>query len=137
MTKAATVVALLLLLAATPACADNCDKSRTYLLGGLGGDLMRPPSDYDNLFKQCVATASMPNVRDAYILRDGGIAVIPKQDTVAATAATLSQFCDTYPHATLHFITRRELAADKSLADIVRISSTSSTSCPKIKGLAE
>src|SRR5579885_3514943 len=67
MTKAATVVALLLLLAATPACADNCDKSRTYLLGGLGGDLMRPPSDYDNLFKQCVATASMPNVRDAYI----------------------------------------------------------------------
>jgi hypothetical protein len=70
-------------------------------------------------------------------LRDGGIAVIPKQDTVAATASTLSQFCDAYPRATLHFLTRRERADDKSLADIVRISSSSSTSCPKIKGLTE
>jgi hypothetical protein len=130
-------VAILVALASTPAYADSCEKSRTYLLGGLGGDLMRPPGDYDNLFKQCVATAAMANVKDAYVLQDGGIAVIPKQDTVAATAATLSQFCDTYPRSTLHFLTRRERAADKSLADIVRISSTSSTSCPKIKGLAQ
>ena len=130
-------VAILVLLVGTPAYADNCDKSRTYLLGGLGGELLRPPKEYDNLFKQCLATASMPNVKDAYILRDGGIAVIPKQDTVAATAATLSQFCDVYPRTTLHFFTRRELAEDKSLADIVRISSTSSTSCQKIKGIAE
>jgi hypothetical protein len=136
MTQSAFVV-ILLLLVATPACADSCDKSRTYLLGGLGGELMRPPKEYDNLFKQCLATAGMANVKDAYVLRDGGIAVIPKQDTVAATAATLSQFCDAYPRATLHFLTRRELTEDKSLADIVRISSTSSTSCPKIKGLAE
>jgi hypothetical protein len=136
MTKPA-LGAILLALAITPAYADSCDKSRTYLLGGLGGELMRPPTEYDNLFKQCVATAAMANVKDAFVLRDGGIAVIAKQDTVAATAATLSQFCDAYPRATLHFFTRRELAQDKSLADIVRISSTSSTSCPKIKGLAE
>jgi hypothetical protein len=98
---------------------------------------MRPAKEYDDLFKQCMATAAMANVKDAYVLQDGGIAVIPKQDTVAATAATLSQFCDAYPRSTLHFLTQRERAADKSLADIVRISSTSSTSCPKIKGLAQ
>ncbi|WP_024514446.1 hypothetical protein [Bradyrhizobium sp. Tv2a-2] len=130
-------IAILLALAGSPAYADSCDKSRTYLLGGLGGELMRPPTEYDHLFKQCLATAAMANVKDAYVLQDGGIAVIPKQDTIAATAATLSQFCDAYPRSTLHFLTRRELAADKSLADIVRISSTSSTSCPKIKGLAQ
>jgi hypothetical protein len=136
MTKSVFVLTLLMLLS-TQAYADSCDKSRTYLLGGLGGELMRPPKEYDNLFKQCVATAAMANVKDAYVLRDGGIAIVPKQDTVAATAATLSQFCDAYPRATLHFVTRRELAEDKSLPEIVRISSTSSTSCPKIKGLAE
>jgi hypothetical protein len=135
--KRLAFVAIFLAVAAEPAFADNCDKSRTYLLGGLGGDLLRPPREYDNLFKQCVATAAMANVKDAYVLRDGGIAVLPKQDTVAATAATLSQFCDAYPRATLHFLTRRERTEDKSLADIVRISSTSSTSCQKIKGLAE
>jgi hypothetical protein len=128
---------LLLALAGWPAHADNCDKSRAYLLGGLGGELMRPPKEYDDLFKRCVATVAMPNVKDAYVLKDGGIAVIPKQDTVAATAAILSQFCEAYPRATLHFLTQRERAADKSIADIVRISSTSSTSCEKIKGLAE
>jgi hypothetical protein len=120
-----------------PALADNCGKSRDYLLGGLGGDLPRPPKEYDDLFKRCVATAGMANVKDVYMLKDGGIAVIPKQDTVAATAATLSQFCENYPRATLHFLTKRERTEDKSLADIVRISSTSSTSCQKIRGLAE
>jgi hypothetical protein len=130
-------VAILLALGYTPAYADNCDKSRTYLLGGLGGELKRPPKEYDDLFKQCVATAAMQNVKDAYVLQDGGIAVAPKQDTVAATAATLSQFCDAYPRATLHFLTHREVTEDKSIAQIVRISSTSSTSCSQIKGLAE
>jgi hypothetical protein len=107
------------------------------LLGGLGGNLTLPPKEFDGLFKRCLAAASMTNVKDAYILKDGGIAVIPKQDTLAATAATLSQFCDSYPRATLHFLTKRERTDDKSLADIVRISSTSSTSCQKIKGLGQ
>jgi len=129
--------AIVLTLAASPSHADNCDKSRSYLLGGLGGDLTLPPKEFDGLFKRCLATAAMTNVKDAYILKDGGIAVIPKQDTLAATAATLSQFCDSYPRATLHFLTKRERTDDKLLADIVRISSTSSTSCQKIKGLGE
>jgi hypothetical protein len=132
-------LAFMILLASLigPAYADNCGKSREYLLGDFDGDLMRSPAEYDNLFKQCLATAAMSNVKDAYILKDGGIAVVPKQDTVAATATTLSQFCEAYPRATLHFLTKRERAQDKSLADIIRISSTSSTSCQKIMGLAE
>src|SRR5207244_7758785 len=109
---------------------------REYLLGNLGGELAKPPQAYENLFKICMATATMANVKDAYILRDGGIAVISKQDTVAATAATLSQFCDAYPKETLHFLTRKELLQIKSIASVVKISSTSSTSCQKIKGIA-
>src|SRR5262245_59308977 len=103
--KPLAFAAIFLVLAGHPARADNCDKSRAYLLGGLGGDLKFSPKDYEAFFKRCLATAGMANVKDAYILRDGGIAVIPKQDTVAATAATLSQFCETYPRATLHFLT--------------------------------
>jgi hypothetical protein len=80
------------------------------------------------------ATATMANVKDAYILNDGGIAVIPKQDSLAATATTLSQFCNAYPRATLHFLTRKELLDVKSIVKVIKISSTSSTSCQKIKG---
>jgi hypothetical protein len=78
----------------------------------------------------------MPNVKDAYMLRDGGIAVIPKQDSVPATASTLAQFCDTYPHGVLRFITRREKLAIRSVANVAQMSSTSSTPCKKIKGLS-
>lgn len=121
-----------------PAYADNnCDKSREYLLDGLGGELLLKPIEYDNLFKRCLETAAMSNVRDAYILMDGGIAVVPKQDEVAATAATLSQFCDEFPRATLHFLTKPELTKNKSLGDIVRIPSTSSSSCAKIRNPTE
>jgi hypothetical protein len=126
--------AVLLALAGTPACAENCGKSREYLLGGLGGDLALPPQAYENSFKICIAASAMANVKDAYILNDGGIAVIPKQDTVAATAATLSQFCDGNPKATLRFLTRKDVLFANTLGSIVRMSSTSSTSCQKIKG---
>jgi hypothetical protein len=135
--KPPACAAIILALSVSASHGDSCDKSRSYLLDGSGGDLTLPPKQYADLFKKCLTTAAMTNVKDAYILKDGGIAVIPKQDTVAATAATLSQFCEAYPRATLHFLTKRERADDKSVADIVRISSTSSTSCLKIKGLAE
>ena len=127
-------IVVLLALAGTPARAENCSKSREYLLGGLGGDLALPPQAYENSFKICIATSAMANVKDAYILNDGGIAVIPKQDTVAATAATLSQFCDGNPKATLRFLTRKDVLFANTLGSIVRMSSTSSTSCQKIKG---
>jgi hypothetical protein len=128
--------AILLALVTGAARAENCGKSRDYLLGSLGGDLMMPPQAYKDLFNICVKTAAMTNVQDAYILKDGGIAVIPKQDSVAATAGTLSQFCDAYPRATLRFLTRKEMLLAKSIASVVQMSSTSSTSCKKIKGIS-
>jgi hypothetical protein len=106
------------------------------LLGSLSGDLLLPPQAYNDLFKICNAAAAMSNVRDAYILRDGGIAVVPKQDSIPATAATLSQFCDTYPRATLRFLTRKEMLLSKSIVNVVQMSSGSATPCKKIKGLS-
>lgn len=133
--KRLALIALLLALAVNNARAENCGRSREYLLGNLSGELALPPKAYDDLFRTCMAAATMANVKDAYILRDGGIAVIPKQDTVAATAATLSQFCDSYPKSTLHFLTRKEMLQIKSIVNVIRISSTSSTPCQKIKGI--
>jgi hypothetical protein len=130
-----TIALAALALSSAAAHADNCDKSREYLLGGLAGDLEMAPDTYDTMFKICVATAALGNVQDAYILKDGGIAVIPKQDTIAATAATLSRFCDANPRATLRFLSKKDLAVAKSMSQIVRLSSTGSTSCKKIKGL--
>ena len=73
--KRFALIAIFLALAAGTARADNCGKSREYLLGSLGGDLALPPQAYEDLFKICLAAAAMANVRDAYILKDGGIAV--------------------------------------------------------------
>jgi hypothetical protein len=131
-------IALFLTLAGNAAWADgeNCLRSREYLLGSLSGDLLLPPQAYNDLFKICNAAAAMSNVRDAYILRDGGIAVVPKQDSIAATAATLSQFCDSYPRATLRFLTRKEMLLSKSIVSVVQMSSGSATPCKKIKGLS-
>lgn len=128
--------ALLASLGATSAYADSCSKSRDYLLGGLAGELVMPPQAYQGLFKTCLATSKMSNVRDAFILKDGGIAVIPKQDSIAATAGTLSTFCNTYPTGTLRFITRKDQKLGVSVSRIVKMSSTSSTSCKAIKGNA-
>lgn len=133
--KQIATIAFLFALGTGVAHADNCNKSREYLLGGLSGDLIMPPQAYESLFKTCVATAAFPNVKDVYILKDGGIAVIPKQDTISATAATLSRFCDNNPLVTLRFITSKELALAKTVSSIVQMSSASSTSCKKIKGL--
>ena len=131
-------IALFLTLAGNTAWADseNCLRSREYLLGSLSGDLTLPPQAYNDLFKICNAAAAMSNVRDAYILRDGGIAVVPKQDGIAATAATLSQFCDTYPRATLRFLTPKEMLLAKSVVSVVQMSSGSSTPCKRIKGIS-
>jgi hypothetical protein len=131
-------IAVLLALGSGAARAenDNCRRSREYLLGSLGSDTTLPPQAYNDLFKICMATVALPNIRDAYILKDGGIAVVAKQDSVPATAATLSQFCDAYPHAVLRFLTRKEMLQAKSVVSIVQMSSTSSTPCKKIKGLS-
>jgi hypothetical protein len=129
------LIALFLALAVNHAHAENCGRSREYLLGNLGSDLALPPKAYEDLFKTCMAAAAMANVKDAYILRDGGIGVIPKHNSVAATAATLSQFCDSYPKATLHFLTPKEMLQVKSIVNVIKMPSTSSTPCQKIKGI--
>ena len=54
-------------------------------------------ANYQNLFKICQEAASLANVKDAYLLRDGGIAIAPKNNTLTATAETLSQFCERFP----------------------------------------
>jgi hypothetical protein len=128
-------IVLLLALANGTAQAENCSKSRDYLLGGLAGELPMAPQAYEALFKTCMATSTMANVKDAYMLKDGGIAVSPKQDSIPATAATLARFCDNYPRATLRFLTRKELSHPRSLSDVVRMGSSSATSCRKIKGI--
>lgn len=133
--KPLAAIAILLALATTSARAENCSASRDYLLGSLAGDLKLPPQGYKDLFKICMATLAMPNVKDAYILLDGGIAVIAKEDSVAATAATLSHFCDAYPKGTLRFLTRKEMLLAKSIVSVVQMKSTSATPCQRIKGI--
>ena len=131
------LVAVVVLLALSGAArAESCSASRDYLLGDLAGDRTMPPQAYKDLFRICMATIAMTNVKDAYLLKDGGIAVSPKQDGMAATAATLAQFCNAYPRATLRFLSRKDMLLAKSVSSIVRMSSTSSTSCKTIKGLS-
>lgn len=137
--KPMVATAMLLTLASGVAHADseNCRKSREYLLGTPGGgDRSLTPQAYNDLFKTCIAASAMPNVKEAYMLRDGGIAVVPKQDSVSATASTLAQFCDAYPRGVLRFISRKEKLAIRSVANVAQMSSTSSTPCKKIKGLS-
>ncbi|WP_249127376.1 hypothetical protein [Bradyrhizobium lablabi] len=131
----AAAIALMLAANAARAESENCRRSREYLLQNLAGDLTLPPQAYNDLFKICSAAVAMSNIKDAYILKDGGIAVVPKQDSVPATAATLSQFCDSYPRATLRFLTRKEMQSTKTIGGIVQMSSGSATPCKKIKGL--
>ena len=136
--KRLIAIATLLALATNAARAEseNCRKSREYLLGTPSDGPALTPQAYNDLFKVCIATSAMPNVKDAYMLRDGGIAVLPKQDSISATAATLAQFCDAYPHAVLRFITRKEKLTIRSVASVAQMSSTSSTPCKKIKGIS-
>ncbi len=99
-------------------------------------ELPRQPSAYQLLFKVCLNTLTMSNVRDAFILRDGAIAIVPMIDNVTATAGTLAQFCRRYPTGVARFITRGELPLIASMGRAVDISSGSATSCARIVGRA-
>lgn len=136
MRLALTIAAVLSSLAAAEASSDSCARSREYLLGGLAGDLPQGPQAYRQLFNTCIATADLANVKDAFILKDGGIGAVAKNDGVAATAATLSEFCQRFPRATLRFISKKELSRATTIAQTVQLSSGGITSCRKIKGLA-
>ena len=131
-----TIAAVLSSLAAGEASAESCTSSRDYLLGGLAGDLPQGPQAYKQLFNVCLATTEISNVKDAYILKDGGIGAVAKNESIAATAATLSNFCQRYPRATLRVISQKELSRAGTIARTVAISSGGVTSCRQIRGLA-
>ena len=121
-------------LAGPAAAADSCARSRDYLLGGLAGELPQGAQAYKQLFNTCIATAELANVKDAFILKDGGIGVIAKNNSVSATAATLADFCRRFPRATLRFISQKELSRAVTIAQTVVLSSGGITSCRKIRG---
>jgi hypothetical protein len=122
-------------LAGAAAASDTCARSRDYLMGGLAGELPQGPQAYKQLFNTCLATAELANVKDAFILKDGGIGAVAKNDSLGATAATLSDFCQRFPRATLRFISQKELSRTVTIARTVTLSSGGITSCRKIRGL--
>ncbi len=129
------VVLLLALSFIGPASAESCSKSREYILEGFAGDLPEPAARYQDLFKICVIALTLANVKDAYILKDGGIAIIPTRNTVVDTAETLAQFCQRFPRSVARFLTPREQKADPAVGLIVMLASTDATSCKKIRGM--
>jgi hypothetical protein len=131
-----TAACALLALTGTAQAGESCARSRDYLLGGLAGELPQAPQSYKQLFSICTAAADLSNVKDAFILKDGGIGVVAKNDGIAATAMTLSDFCQRFPRATLRFISAKDLARARTVAQTVAISSTSAASCRKIQGLS-
>jgi hypothetical protein len=114
------------------AAAESCTKSRDYILAS--GDLEHPVTAYQSLFKSCLETLNLSNVKDAFILSDGAVAAVPRNDTIGATAGTLAEFCMRFPHGVLHFVRRAELHQIVNIARAVRLSSASATSCAKIVG---
>ena len=127
-------VILLLMVCVQPAKAASCDNSLDYILNDIAGDLPEPGSAYRDLLKTCLQTLTIENVRDAYILRDGGIAVLPKKSSVLATAQTLAEFCRRFPRGTLRFITPGESRHGLTPGLVVLMSSTSAEPCEKIQG---
>src|SRR5262249_41049586 len=71
---------LLWSIMANTAHAESCTRSREYILNGLAGDLAQTPQSYQSLFKICMATIELSNIKDAFLLRDGGIGAIAKRD---------------------------------------------------------
>jgi hypothetical protein len=126
--------ALIIGLYAVEARADSCGKSRDYILANASQELPRSPQLYQKLYKSCLQTLQMSNVKDAFVLKSGAIAVLPRNDSVPATAGTLAQFCTQFPRQTLRFITRRELRIANNVALIVQLGTSQSTPCQKITG---
>jgi hypothetical protein len=127
--------AMLLVLGSTGAAtADSCARSRDYIIEGLAGELTRPTHTYQDLFKICVQTLALPNVKDAYILKAGLIAIDPRRNTVMATASMLAQFCRRFPHATARIFTPDEQRQAKTIGLVVMMPALSAKSCQAIRG---
>jgi hypothetical protein len=135
MTPHAKALCVALALFAIPAVAraEGCTTSREYILADSLGELPQSPQSYQNLFKMCLETLQLSNVKDAFLLKDGAVGVIPRDGGIAATAGTLAQFCQRYPGGRLRFISRGEQAHDRDVGQIVKLSSTGATPCQDIK----
>ena len=128
-----SVAALAIIVLWTSAArADNCDKSRDYILAS--SDLPQKPQTYRDLSKMCRDTLLLSNVKEAFVLRVGAIAAVPKIDSVSATASTLSQFCTRFPKGMLRFVSRNELRQVANTGQAIRIGVGSATPCQKIVG---
>ena len=125
---------LVILVCGHGAWAKGCTRSLDYLMNDMAGELPLPAKSYQRLYQICVETLGMSNVRDAYILRDGGIAVMPRRSSVIATAETLAAFCRTFPRGTVRFLTPREMRNRRTVGLIVLLSSTSATPCKNLTG---
>jgi hypothetical protein len=126
------VAFIALAVLSAPAHADGCAKTRDYILRS--GQLPQRAENYKDLFKMCLEALLLPTVKDAFILREGAVAIVPRTDRIALTATTLAQFCARFPRGTLHFVTRQELARAANTAQAVRIPRGTSTPCQKISG---
>jgi hypothetical protein len=113
--------------------AESCTKSRDMILTA-ASDLPQKPKIYQDLLRDCLDTMTLPNVQDAFILKVGAIGVLPRRDSVSATAVTLAQFCGRFPHGSLHFVGQKERARLANIARAVEWSSPRSTSCDRIRG---
>lgn len=125
--------ALLACSATRAAAADGCAKSRDYILEGMAGDLTKSSLTYQQLFKTCIETLTMPNVKDAYILKAGLIAIDPQRNTVMATASTLAQFCRRFPRGTARIFTPGEQRQPKTIGLVVMMPALSAKSCQAIR----
>jgi hypothetical protein len=131
---AAAVVVCVMAVPVGTAHADSCAKSRDYILASSADDLPRRPQSYLELYKICLQSLQLSNVKDAFVLKSGAIAVLPRDDRIPATAGTLAQFCTQHPRQMLRFITKRESWLVRDIARVVELSTSQSTSCQKITG---
>ena len=116
------------------ASAQGCMRSLDTILDGGRGSLPLSAQSYRQSYKTCLQTLALGNVQEAYVLLDGGIAVIPQRAGVLATAETLSAFCRMFPKGRLRFILRRDLMQRPSVGMIVMLSSQDGPSCSRLLG---
>lgn len=132
---AALLATALLALGTSGARADSgCARSRDYILGGMAGALIRPARLYQDLFKICVQTLDMPNVKDAFVLKAGLIAIEPRQNSLMAAASTLTQFCRRFPRGTARVFTPGEQRQMKSIGLTVLMPALSAKPCQSKRG---
>ena len=129
-----SVALLLCAVLIVPASAESCSESREYLFDGLAGDLPAPATRYQDVFKACMAAVEMENVKDAYVLKDGGVAIIPRSNTLIATSETLAKLCRKFPNDVVKFLTPREQRQETSVSSVVLLSSRDATTCREIRG---